>query len=137
MTGEEGKTSARLPTASSCKMETSSPMFFFFFFFLREFSMFHFILFYFHSPMYFLKDVSTRLSRVSTSYFFFFFYFYFSLGYSLLCCVSFRHTQSDSVTHGYVSILFQILFPYMLLQSIKQDSPQFLISETFFLHSAL
>lgn len=56
------------------------------------------------------KNVSTRLSRVSTSYFFFLI-FYFTLGYSLPYCVSFRHTQSDSVTHVYVSNLFQILFP--------------------------
>ena len=30
--------------------------------------------------------------------------------------------QSDSVMHIYISILFQILFPFRLLQSIEQSS---------------
>ena len=30
--------------------------------------------------------------------------------------------QSDSVTHIHVSILFQIIFPFGLLQSIEQNS---------------
>ena len=30
--------------------------------------------------------------------------------------------QSDSVTHIHTSILFQILFPFRLLQSIEQSS---------------
>ena len=30
--------------------------------------------------------------------------------------------QSDSVTHIHVSILFQILFPFSLLQNIEQSS---------------
>ena len=38
------------------------------------------------------------------------------------CCVNFRCIHSDSVIHAQVSDLFQILFPFRLLQNIKQSS---------------
>ena len=35
--------------------------------------------------------------------------------------------QSDSVIHVHVSIFFQILFPYRLLQNIEQSSLYYLV----------
>ena len=125
-----------VPTYQLPQVAKWKPLVLCIFFFFREFSKFHFIYFFFIVLCIFKGCFNQALQSVNFI-FLFFFNFYFTLGYSLLYCVSFRHTQSNSVTHGYVSILFQILSPYMLLQSIKQDSPQFLISETFFLHSAL
>ena len=53
---------------------------------------------------------------------FFFFNLIFILYWSIVdlqCCVSFRCTESDSVIHTPISILFQILFPYRLLRNIE------------------
>ena len=40
----------------------------------------------------------------------------------LQCCISFCCMQSELFIHRHISTLFQILFPYRLLQSIEQSS---------------
>ena len=51
-------------------------------------------------------------------------FFFFCIGIELINNVVLISgvRQSDSVIHIYVSILFQILFPFSLLQSIEQSS---------------
>ena len=54
---------------------------------------------------------------------FFFFNFYFNIGVQLINSVVSVSgiQQSDSVIHIHVSLLFQILFPFRLLQNIEQS----------------
>ena len=77
---------------------------------------------YIHTVEYFLA--LKRKEVLSTCFYMaetFFFNFYFILQYSSQCCVS-GVQHSDSVIHLHVSILFQILFPFRLLQNIEQRS---------------
>ena len=71
-----------------------------------------------------------REGNFSFSFFFFFFgirFYFFNLIFilyrgivDLQCCVSFRYTAKwFSYTYIYISILFQVLFPYRLLQNIE------------------
>ena len=59
-----------------------------------------------------------------TAWDFFFFNFPFYIGVQLInnAVLVSGVQQSDSVIHIHVSILFQILFPFRLLQNIEQSS---------------
>ena len=47
---------------------------------------------------------------------------HFKKYFILDCSASFGYTESDSVTYIHISILFQILSPFRLLQNTEQSS---------------
>ena len=64
----------------------------------------------------------SRPSALPTSFFSNLFFILFWRMVDLQYCVSFRCTASVSFIHIHTSVLFQILFPYWLLQNIEDSS---------------